>query len=126
MRVKTEHIQSISAAVVILTSLVILYFIPPASSRIYGFCVFNVTTGLDCAGCGTLRGMHALLHGRVAEALRYNAMLLPALPVGALFLADQFGVLKKGSRVHRVYFALTRWWLILGAIVVWTIVRNIS
>jgi len=51
----------------------------------YGFipCLFHLTTGLDCIGCGTTRALHALLHGRVGEALSYNLFMMIWLPLPA-------------------------------------------
>ncbi|SDG42741.1 Protein of unknown function [Lentzea fradiae] len=39
-------------------------------------CPFNWLTGLDCPGCGATRMVHALLHGDIAGAFHYNAVLL--------------------------------------------------
>jgi hypothetical protein len=44
------------------------------------FCPFHAVTGLWCPGCGGLRMVHALLHGRLAEAARDNVVLLAASP----------------------------------------------
>ena len=43
-------------------------------------CVFFLTTGLHCPGCGCTRAIHHLLNGRILLALQYNAMLVLALP----------------------------------------------
>ena len=55
----------------------------PGVSGSYGVCPFRALTGLDCPFCGGLRGTHALLHGDVAAAVDYNA-LLPLMLVGGL------------------------------------------
>ena len=43
-------------------------------------CLFHLSTGLDCIGCGTTRALQALLHGRVLDALSYNVFMLVWLP----------------------------------------------
>ncbi|RMH78761.1 MAG: DUF2752 domain-containing protein [Actinomyces sp.] len=47
----------------------------------YGRCPFLALTGRPCPGCGTLRALHALLHGRVLEAVSRNALSLAVLPL---------------------------------------------
>lgn len=49
----------------------------------YGFCPFKVVTGLDCPGCGLMRGTHALFTGQIARALDHN-IFLPAVFVLAI------------------------------------------
>lgn len=46
----------------------------------YPTCPTRALTGLDCPGCGALRGMHRLLSGDVLGALGYNALMVLALP----------------------------------------------
>jgi hypothetical protein len=47
----------------------------------YPPCFLYQTTGLYCAGCGATRALHALLHGRVAEALHDNVLFVSLLPL---------------------------------------------
>ncbi len=57
-----------------------LYLVDPTRSTVYPTCLLYQATGIYCAGCGATRAMHALLHGRVLEALHDNALLMLALP----------------------------------------------
>jgi len=55
---------------------VVLAVRDPNASGSYGFCPFKVATGgLDCPGCGMMRGTHALLRGDVGRALDHNVFL---------------------------------------------------
>jgi hypothetical protein len=67
-----------------------VYAVDPAHGG-YPRCLLYQTTGLYCAGCGATRAVHALLHGRVLEALHDNALFVTLLPVtmamAALFAA---------------------------------------
>ena len=63
-----------------------LYTVDPNRHAVYPQCLLYQTTGIYCAGCGATRAVHALLHGRVLEALRDNALFVTALPL-LLFLA---------------------------------------
>ena len=51
--------------------------VDPARGGAYPLCPSRLLLGLDCPACGGLRGLHDLLHGRLAEALGHN-LLLPA------------------------------------------------
>jgi len=63
-----------------------LYAVDPNRHAVYPQCLFYNLTGLYCAGCGATRACHALLHGRVVEALHDNALFVGVLPF-VLFLA---------------------------------------
>jgi hypothetical protein len=57
----------------------------PATSSAYLPCTFHWLTGLHCPGCGGQRALHALLHGHLLDAMRFNALaVLIFAPVGAV------------------------------------------
>ena len=60
-----------------------LYWFDPARGGPYPVCYFHQSTGLLCPGCGGLRAMHQLLHGRVAAAFYFNPLVVLALPIAA-------------------------------------------
>ena len=60
----------------------------PSDSPFYPVCQFHALTGLDCPGCGSLRALHELLHGNLAGAFRFNALLVLSLP-GACWLGGR-------------------------------------
>jgi hypothetical protein len=57
-----------------------VYAVDPAGGA-YPQCLLYQTTGFYCAGCGATRALHALLHGRVLEALHDNVLFVTLLPV---------------------------------------------
>ncbi len=59
----------------------------PNQTGSYGLCPFKAVTGLDCPGCGLLRGTAALLHGDPIRALDHNVFL----PVVLVVLAVAYG-----------------------------------
>lgn len=61
--------------------LALLCFFDPSSSAIFPPCPTNALTSLYCPGCGTLRAMHALLHGDVKEALSQNILAVIFIPI---------------------------------------------
>lgn len=67
-----------------------LYAFDPATSAIFPSCPLRAWTGWLCPGCGTLRAMHALLHGSLVAALQANALATVAvLCIGAAWLHDR-------------------------------------
>lgn len=92
----------------------LLYFFNPEVTSCYPRCPFYVLTGLQCPGCGTLRGLHALLHFRFYDAWRYNSVMIVSIPVVALF--PFFPRLCRNVIVGKA---------ILVVILIWWVVRNI-
>ena len=54
--------------------------VDPNRSGHYPTCPFLLITGYYCPGCGSLRAIHALAHGRPLEALDRNPLLVAVLP----------------------------------------------
>ena len=61
-----------------------VYFFSPEEFPFYPRCLLFMLTGLSCPGCGGLRAIHHLLHGELVRAFQLNAMLVLAIPVGAV------------------------------------------
>ena len=61
-----------------------LWWFDPQRTDVCPRCMFHELTGLHCPGCGSTRAAHALLHGRLLEALRFNPLLVVGLPLAAL------------------------------------------
>lgn len=67
--------------------LLLLYALVDPALGYFPNCQIYRWTGVRCPGCGTQRALHALLGGRLGQALHYNYFLLVMLPVGLLYLA---------------------------------------
>ena len=103
----------------------LLFFFSPEQYPFYPRCVFHALTGLDCPGCGGLRAAHRLLHGDVAGAFAFNPLLVISLPVIAWFLLG-WAVGKTTGRAWPNPFRRRLWiWVLLGAVVVFSVVRNL-
>jgi hypothetical protein len=74
----------LAAGIVTMTATALLYlwrFNPAtAGTSYYPSCPFHTLTGLNCPGCGTLRGLHQLMHGHLLTALNYNVLTVLMLP----------------------------------------------
>ena len=65
--------MAIGGAVAAVAALV--YVFDPAAAAFYPSCPLRALTGLLCPLCGGLRAVHALLHGRVLDAVALNPFL---------------------------------------------------
>jgi hypothetical protein len=74
-------------AIAIAAATWVLRVFPPARSRFYPRCPIFSWLHLYCPGCGGTRAVAALLHGRVSEAMHWNAMVVLFFPFAAVFLA---------------------------------------
>lgn len=117
--------KALIAVAIILTvaAIVVLYCFDPMQASFYPRCPSKLLTGYDCPGCGTLRALHALSHGDVAAAWRFNAALFFALPAAAVFFIGDM------PRAPRWASAAAHWryspGILLAAIVLWTVFRNL-
>jgi hypothetical protein len=109
-----------SALVLVLAGGWVLYTFPPVTTPYYPRCVFKQVTGYDCPGCGTTRALHALLHGRVADAFHLNAMLFP-------LMACALAAVPSVVRGRQPRFLSRPWfgWGSFVVIVAWWIGRNV-
>ena len=102
-----------------------LFAVDPNEPGHYPTCPFLATTGLYCPGCGTLRGIHDLLHGDIAGALARNPMTVIAVPY--LLLAWFTWILRTTGHPAPRSTSLPPWtiWLLLGVVVAFGVLRNL-
>lgn len=87
-------------------------------------CAILTFTGLKCPGCGSQRVFHALLHGQILQAFKYNALLVILIPYILLLI---FSALFK-TRCEKLYNALSSPALIgvlMAVIILWWVLRNV-
>jgi Protein of unknown function (DUF2752) len=87
-------------------------------------CPFNWATGLLCPLCGATRLAYDLLHGDPVRAAHENALLLLAVPFALWAFAQRLAEGVRGRRRRTVLGARAQQ-AVLGAAVVWTVVRNL-
>ena len=91
---------------------------PHSPNFMFPPCPFHELTGWFCPACGGMRMTHDLLHGDVAAAFVDNAFALIGLPLLLVWVLVRRGQSKRALTVP-VYV------VIVGAVVAWTIVRNL-
>src|ERR1700722_1254023 len=75
----------LAAALAAMAGAGVLFFFNPSQYSFYPRCMFYVTTGLYCPGCGSQRALYQLFHGHLLSALRCNVLLIAALPFLTVF-----------------------------------------
>lgn len=124
-------------AAAIMAGCIVLFTFNPEDVGFYPRCPSKMLTGYDCPGCGSLRGLHSLLHGDFAAAWRYNPAIFVAIFL--LILIGIAGIHRRKSIAVHVSPGIVRFSrktsrivdhpvfpiILLAAIFVWTIVRNL-
>ena len=96
-------------------SLLFLYFFNPAEISIFPRCPFYALSGLKCPGCGTLRGIHCLMHLQFATAWHHNPFMIVSMPVLlGLLISPRF---RRSVFVSRTILAATIGYWVLRNVV---------
>lgn len=69
---------AVATAATVATAVVAL--VDPNEPGHYPTCPFLALTGRWCPGCGSMRAVHDLAHGRVLEAADHNVLAVLAVP----------------------------------------------
>ncbi len=104
--------------------LLVLYVYPPGAGSLYPRCLIHAVTGLSCPGCGTLRALHALLHGRLAEALGWNAWSMAVLAVLAVYGVLRASAFRWSPRRPAVRFPVSLAGVLALSGLVFCVLRN--
>ncbi len=102
----------------------VYYAYDPSHSELFPKCPFRSLTGWLCPGCGSQRAVHQLLHGHVAAAFRYNALMVMAVPFVLVLLLAEW----KRRRWPHFYASVNHPWVILAVAlmaVAWWVGRNV-
>ncbi|MDY6302085.1 MAG: DUF2752 domain-containing protein [Bacteroidales bacterium] len=103
---------------------IIYYALDPSQSGMFPRCTFLTLSGYKCPGCGSQRAIHALLHGDVVGAFKYNALLLISIPWIALCLYAETQRIRN-PRLYTRINAPQLMWLFLITVLLWWLLRNI-
>lgn len=113
-------------AAVLLAASLALHLRDPHEQGSWGFCPWLVLTGTYCPGCGGLRGVNDLTHGRVLDAASSNLLLVGGLPVAVALWVRSVRQRWRGVRrpwpASRVNAA---WAVGVGVVLAYWVVRNV-
>ncbi len=99
--------------------------VDPNEGGHYPTCPFLAITGFQCPGCGSMRTVHALAHGRVQEAFGLNVLTMAMLPLLAFFWLRwaRARALDRPVRTKAAHPALI--WILFGAVLLFWLIRNL-
>lgn len=120
----SKKLRWVLALAVALTAVFIYAFVDPAVTWWMPKCPVNLLTGLSCPGCGSQRALHAILHGELVEALRYNALLVLMVPFLCL---SGYAELRRDRHpvLYRRIMSPFTVAVVIILITVWTVGRNL-
>ena len=97
----------------------------PAHSLIFPPCPLRYFTGLYCLGCGSLRALHALLHGNLEQAIAMNALTVLLLPFIAWGLISEIHMQVRGRPIFETRMPASWIRALFAVIVLFGIARNL-
>ncbi len=78
-------VRAAAPPAIIALAATILILLPPTRYGFYPQCPIHEYLHLQCPGCGATRALAALLHGHLAEAMRFNGLVTLLLPFAAVY-----------------------------------------
>lgn len=123
LKLKSKYLY-IAGGIILLVFAIVFYVYDPSTSIFFPKCPFMMLTGLPCAGCGSQRAIHSLLHLRISDALHYNVLVVILLPVLAVLMTASFLREKHPgfyNLTHNKYVANT----LLVVVLLWWVLRII-
>ena len=102
------------------------FFVYPMYQVYFPKCIFYLSTGLYCPGCGSQRAFIALLHGDVLTAFHDNFLAVIMLPflLYALFVFF-YNLFSTKKLTKRIFDSSLSAKIILVFVIVFAILRNI-
>lgn len=101
-----------------------LFIFEPGKSGFFPACPFRALTGLNCPGCGSTRGLHALLHGDLVGAFQLNPFMVLALPFLLYALIAYTNAVMRGQQIKRNRLDGKYIWMLFAGILFFWVFRN--
>lgn len=121
-----KHLSVIIFAVVVaLAAITVYYNFNPLETSWMPKCPSKLLTGLDCPACGAQRAFHAMLHGRITEAIQYNLFLFIGIPYLLLTVWSTFTCFPGNKRVRSISHHPAIAYGYIALFFIWWIARNL-
>jgi len=115
----------LAALFIAAVGLVLLRAFDPARSWIFPPCPVHYLTGCYFPGCGSLRAIHALLHGDVHRAWAMNPLTIVLLPFVAYGLFSEILVGLRGRGLPQPRLSSSAIYALGCMIVLFGVIRNL-
>jgi hypothetical protein len=106
-------------------AIVLLRIFDPATSGVFPPCPVRYLTGLYCPGCGSLRAMHALLHGELRRAWAMNPLMIIMLPFVTYGLVSAALLELRGKSLPQVMLSAKWIRAFCVAVILYAVARNL-
>jgi uncharacterized protein DUF2752 len=110
---------------VAVAGLILLRIFNPATSGIFPPCPLHYLTGWYCPGCGSLRAIHALLHGNLQQAWAMNPLTVVLLPFLTYGLASEVLMALSGRRFPQPMLSAAAIRGLCTVILLFGVIRNL-
>ena len=110
---------------IVLGCIILYHFDPATNSQIYPPSLSREIGGFYCAGCGTLRALHQLLHGHLLAALDLNPLMVLTAPYLIYSFISYTSPVILGQKIPQVYIKTSWIWLFLKVVLIYWVLRNI-
>lgn len=117
-----SRLRYILVAILLLVLGFVYFKIDPSTNIFFPKCPVVLLTGFPCAGCGSQRAIHALMHLDLAAAVKYNFLVVLFIPfILLLIFSSMFRekLPKLYLFTHHKYVAYAS----VSIIVIWWIMR---
>lgn len=96
----------------------------PETKTVLPPCGFYLATGYYCPGCGMTRALHSVLQGDIVRAIKFNAVLVLALPVLIYFYILWMNWAFTGRRMPTFTISRKVSWTLVAIILTFVVGRN--
>ena len=104
-------------------SALLLY--PPSRGGFYPQCPIYEFLHIQCPGCGATHALAALLHGRLAEAMRLNPFFVVLLPFALAAAAECYRRAMRMGEFRWPQMPPAAMYAMLASAAVFTVARNL-
>jgi Protein of unknown function (DUF2752) len=121
----SDRLKANLAAAAMLAGALVLYTFAPEQYGFYPRCPLYRFAHMYCPGCGATRALAALLHGHLAQALNYNALVVVLVPFALAYLLHAYWSVMRNRKLSRPSIPVPVTAGLAGVAAVFTIVRNV-
>lgn len=105
---------------------VVYYLFNPSQASFYLPCPLYYATDLYCAGCGSQRALHHLMHFEIGKAFGYNPFLVLSIPLLIYAVGVQYINFVWDTKFRvKLFYSNTFIIIYFGLAILYSVLRNI-